>query len=205
MTTLPTAEQIELMSGKDLITTYNLFASTAGQNPVKKFETREKGIKRLTAVADALRAKGITEPTAATEFPLIVKAPETPQEQPTPAVDAPAPAAAKPATAPVKASAGVKKMTLAQEITANVKRTVTLNKIQAENATTPAPKISSTKSVVQKTGLPPLAVRLRDLINQTPVLDNAAIWAIVKDEYNLDDNKRGYVAGQRRAMAKAGQ
>lgn len=165
---LPTTEQIELMSGKDLVITYNHFASTAGQNPVKKFETREKGIKRLTAVADALRAKGIIAPSEETVFPLIVKASETAQEQPTPAVDASAPVVVKPATAPVKVPAAGKK--------------------------------------VSPSTFVPLAVRLRELINQTsPALDNAAIWEIVKAEYSLDDNKRGYVAGQRRAMAKKGE
>lgn len=202
---LPTTEQIELMSGKDLVITYNHFASTAGQNPVKKFETREKGIKRLTAVADALRAKGITEPTVATEFPLIVKAPETSQEQPTSAGDAPAPAVSKPVTAPAKASADVVLNVLApgnKSLIAGMSTKAKNELAESLKKTAPAKK---EKSIVQKTGLPHLAVRLRDLINQQPPMDNAAIWAIVKEEYNLDDNKRGYVAGQRRAMAKKGE
>jgi hypothetical protein len=164
---LPTTEQIELMSGKDLVITYNHFASTAGQNPVKKFETRDKGIKRLTAVADALRAKGLTAPSEETVFPLIVKAPE-----------------------------------------------VTEDGAATTGATTdqPAPEVvpatpKNTKKVkeVAPGTMPPLAVRLRDLINRRPVFNNAEIWAIVKAEYSLDDNKRGYVAGQRRAMAKKGE
>lgn len=70
---LPTTGEIELMAPKDLIQHYNYFAPTAGQNPVKRFETRSIGIKRLTAVADALRSKGVTEAAPAIDFPLIVR------------------------------------------------------------------------------------------------------------------------------------
>ena len=47
-----------------------------------------------------------------------------------------------------------------------------------------------------------LGARLRELIREG--LDKAAIWKIVKKEYSLDDNRRGYVSGQRVYMPKRG-
>lgn len=46
---------------------------------------------------------------------------------------------------------------------------------------------------------PNLSARLREEINKG--LDNKAVWAIIQPEFGLDDNKKGYVAGQRREMA----
>jgi hypothetical protein len=47
-----------------------------------------------------------------------------------------------------------------------------------------------------------LTARLRELIKDKRRLDNAAIWAIVQPEFDLANDKRGYVAGQRRHMLK---
>ncbi len=167
---LPSTAAIASMAHPDLIATYNAFASTNGQNPVRRFATRSDGVKRLTALADALRAKGITEASAPTEFPVIAKAKDVPapkspkaKAQAKPVKPTPSPKA-KPAT--VKASA----------------------------------KPQPTKIVIGQRGT--LGARLRELINDG--LDNAAIWAIVQPEYDLEDNKRGYVSGQRIYMAKRG-
>jgi hypothetical protein len=67
--TLPTIAEVASMPRADLIATYNHFASTAGQNPVKRFETRAAGIKRLTTIAEALRARGVTQPAAPGRVP----------------------------------------------------------------------------------------------------------------------------------------
>jgi hypothetical protein len=61
-----------------------------------------------------------------------------------------------------------------------------------------ATKPQPTKIAVGQRGT--LGARLRELIREG--LDNAAIWEIVKKEYSLEDNKRGYVSGQRVYMAK---
>ena len=56
-TALPTAEEVELMTSSQLVARYNDLALAANLRPVKKFETRPVGIKRLTEVAAALRAR----------------------------------------------------------------------------------------------------------------------------------------------------
>ncbi len=234
--TLPTAEQIELMATRDLIMNFNHFAPTAGQNPVKKFQDRQVGIKRLTAVADALRAAGKTEAAPATEFPLIVRPvitvenrdaggfPITGQFHDDTAqatigwdnVDTTSddPKAFDPATAteaellangfveltpipePVAPKAKKGKASLAPKVAAAPKvngHKVELTGDAEAKAKKAAPvKVASTKKN--------LSARLREEIEKG--LDNAAIWAIIQPEFDLADNKKGYVAGQRRAMAK---
>src|ERR1700731_3267866 len=56
-TALPTAEEVELMTSSQLVARYNDLSLAANLRPVKKFETRPVGIKRLTEVAAALRAR----------------------------------------------------------------------------------------------------------------------------------------------------
>lgn len=53
---IPTNAEVELMTPAQLVTSYNALAEKVGQKTVKKFETRAVGVKRLSAVVDALRA-----------------------------------------------------------------------------------------------------------------------------------------------------
>lgn len=64
---IPTDAEIELLPLSKLVLLYGSLAPSAGQNPVKKFETRPIAIKRTLAVAAALRAKPLLPPT---EWPL---------------------------------------------------------------------------------------------------------------------------------------
>ena len=49
---IPTTEEIELMNGTALVALYNKLQPS---NPVKRFATRQDGIKRLIPIADAAR------------------------------------------------------------------------------------------------------------------------------------------------------
>lgn len=220
--TLPTTEQIELMAPRDLIMNYNHFAPTAGQNPVKKFQDRPTGIKRLTAVAEALRSKGVTEAAPTTEFPLIVR-PTTEDVQadvdakieagnpivshfdPATATEAellangfveltPVP---EPVTPKAKKSKTAPKMTSAENTAMFQRVAKNSAKVELNGDAEPKAKKAAVKTA---SGKPNLSARLREEIGNG--LTNDAVWAIIQPEFNLDDNKKGYVAGQRRAMAK---
>jgi hypothetical protein len=91
------------MPHTDIIATFNHFASIDGQNPVKRFATRADGAKPLTALADALRAKGITEASAPVEFPVMAKAAE--EDATSPKAKAAPKATDVPAHQPAKANA----------------------------------------------------------------------------------------------------
>jgi hypothetical protein len=184
---LPTNSDIELFFFKDLVATFNAFAPTAGLNPVKTFASRNEGVRRLTKLADELRAKGISEPSAPVDFPVVAKAAASKAEaakvdiasKAAVAKKAPAPKA-KPAATPKAKDAPAPKAAPAKPAK--------------------AVKAPPTQIEVGKRGT--LGARLRELILDPRELDNAAIWEIVQKEYDLDANKRGYVAGQRVAMVK---
>lgn len=178
VTKLPTTEEIELMDMKTLLKTFNNFASTAGQNPTKKFATRAIGTKRTIAVCDALRAKGITTPAAPTTWPLITKPVE-----------------------PASNVVPMKKSNVPGKTAEHQARTTANLKMGADAA--PKAKAVAATPAVTNRKKPNLSLRLRELISQkNPVLDNEAIWKIVQPEFKLADDKKGYVAGQRRAMDK---
>jgi hypothetical protein len=54
---IPTQAEVELMTPAKLIATFNSLAPTINLKTVKKFETRQIGIKRLTQVVDVLLAQ----------------------------------------------------------------------------------------------------------------------------------------------------
>lgn len=179
---LPAANEISSMAHADLITTFNTFASTNGENPVKRFATRSAGVKRLTNLVVELRAKGVTEASAPTDFPVIAKPEDArPVTHAAPKAKAPAPKAKDvPAQKPAKPA----------KVKAPAK--------PAKSASPPVADKVTLAAVVKAKGLVPLAVRLRGLINQKkPVLDNDAIFAIVEKEYALPASKKNYVQGQR--------
>lgn len=171
--TLPAADAIESMFYADIVKTFNAYAPIAGRTPVRKFETRAIGVKRLTDLVSELRAKGVTAPAPDTAFPVEAK-----------------PAKAKAAKAPkAKPTAAAPKAKLDKAAPAK----------PAKVAKPAAPKAKPAKAPAGPAKKPDgnLSIRLRELINEG--LDNDAVWEIIRHEYDIP---RGYISGQRRAMAK---
>lgn len=102
---------------------------------------------------------------------------------------------------------GVKRLTeLAAELRAKGAATPTPATkwplVAAKPAAAPAAKPVTVKKAAPVAGKKPnLSARLREEINAGK--SNDEVWAIIQPEFKLGNEKKGYVAGQRRAMAKA--
>lgn len=180
MTTIPTTETIELMKSAELVSAYNELAPIIGRPPVKKFETREIGIKRLIAVCDTLRAKDPAqrdaEPARAPGWDVVDTTAETVALvlEGTSRIEDPAEAAA----AALRSGKSVK----------DAVREASPSKAPAK-AAAPA-----------KEKKPTIAARVRELVNQG--LDNATIWKMVQPEFGIEDRHRGMVSWYRNDMLR---
>lgn len=185
MTQIPTTEEIELMKSADLVKHHNELAPLAGRSPVKKFESREVGIKRLITMCDLLRTAQSAPVVAVEELAPTIAEVKTTAEMtnvgnnvvafPSKTDEDPAEAAA----AAIRSGAKAK---------------------DAIRATAPAAAKPEKAPKPAKEKKPTIAARVRELIAQG--LDNAQIWAKVQPEFNILDKHRGMVSWYRNDLLR---
>lgn len=195
---IPTQTEVELMTPAKLIATFNSLAPTINLKTVKKFETRQIGIKRLTQVVDVLLAQVAKAGEARKANGIIqhgeflrsvdvleasavqnggTQAPNTLIEEAPPAV-IPAKLAktSKEKVAELAAKAGVK----------------------AAKAPKAAPEPKAEKAAAVT-----VASRCRELALSGKT--NQEIWAIVQPEFSLPAEKKSYPGWYRAQLKREGK
>jgi hypothetical protein len=176
---IPTTEQVELMTSSQLVANFNGLAASAQVKPVKKFETRQIGIKRLTQVVELLKSQ-VAQAGAERKANGLVAHGEFLRS-----VDATEASAVQNGTPVAVKTAKEKVQEIAEK--AGVKPAKAAKAAPAEPA---APKVT-------------VASRCRELVLEGKT--NQEIWAIVQPEFDLPAEKKSYPGWYRAQLKREGK